>query len=413
MKKKNEKFTFGDLIVLGIIGIIVYFLFFNNEETEKTKKTKNKEEHTRTIMLYMSPADLESNNGHATKDLNAIDKDKFDFDHYKLIVMAGGTNNWYNDFSRDTMIYEYTKDGYKKIDNYNSNYQNMGDQNTFTYFLDYVYDNYKSDYYDLMFYGHGSGVSGVLPDEIHNDNLSLQDIGFGIMNSKMYDNYKTMNDKAFEMVIFNSCLIGTSETYENLSLYTKYVIASEEVTWLTKDPVLNVFNDFKSTDDPIDIGKKYINNYKNTVSSISNQSHNLAMVDITNYWLLTNDLNDLFEKIDANKNYDDIVSIRSKMHQFGYEDTAFDEVDLYDLFEKFQKYNVDVFTSFKEHYKDTVVYNWSNTSYMKGISIYFPYYDGTDSDNLIIENTSIFKDTTNKYNVFIKSFIEKQKELAS
>ena len=60
-----------------------------------------------TVMLYLCGSDLESQNGSATKDLTEILESGFNANYVNVIVMAGGTTKWQNDFSQnETAIYE-------------------------------------------------------------------------------------------------------------------------------------------------------------------------------------------------------------------------------------------------------------------------------------------------------------------
>lgn len=408
--EKNDSFTLKDLIILGIICFIGYKLFFSNSDKKIDKETvKSKEEKTRTIMIYMAPNDLESINYHGTKDLNSINS-SFDSEHNKLVIMAGGTKEWHNGFTKETAIYDYNDGQFNRRDNC-IGHQNMGDYNTFTYFLDYVYDFYKSDEYILMFYGHGYGVDGVLPDEVYDDNLSLKELSFGLIYSKFNQNKSNASDYPFDLVIFSSCLMGTYETYQTLSIYADYVIASEEITWFVANKsLLSYFNTINSTDNIQTIGKNYIDYYKDTItgSGLDSYYHNLSLVNLHKL-LISYYIEDLFGSINADSNYNDILNIRSGMHQFGNE-TYLDEVDLYDLVTRFSKYDkVNNYNKFVENFNESVIYNYTNhPETMHGISIYFPYYDGSVEDDYILGNSSIYN--SGKYSKFIDRIIEKQKE---
>lgn len=410
MDKKNNSFTFKDFIILAIICFIGYKLFFSGtDKTQEKKDVESKEEKTRTIMIYMAPSDLESVNYHGTKDLNSINS-SFDSEHNKLVVMAGGTKEWHNNFTRETTIYDYSDGQFNRKDNC-IGHQNMGDVNTLNYFLDYVYDSYKSDEYILMFYGHGYGVDGVLPDEVYDDNLSLTELTFGIFNSKFNKEAPSYSDYALDLVIFSSCLMGTYETYESLNVLADYVIASEEVTWFVGNKsLLSYFNNIKSTDDIETIGKNYIDYYKDYISGsgLDNYYHNLSLVNMHEL-LISPYIEDLFGSIDVDINYSDILSIRSNMHQFGNE-SYLDEVDLYDLMTRFSKYDKgNNYKKFTDYFNKAVVYNYTNHSEaMHGMSIYFPYYNGTVEDDYILGNSSIYN--SGKYSKFIDRIMEKQKE---
>ena len=50
--------------------------------------------NTRTIMIYMVGADLESNNGLASVDLNSIDKNIANDSSINVYLIAGGSKKW-------------------------------------------------------------------------------------------------------------------------------------------------------------------------------------------------------------------------------------------------------------------------------------------------------------------------------
>ena len=316
MDKKNNSgcSTIFVFLLFIIIGYYCYTEYITPSSLDEEVKEEKKEEHTRTIMIYMAPSDLESKWGYATDDLNAINNEIFDFDHNKIVIMAGGTNTWHNNFTKETSIYEYTKDGIKKIGSA-GNYQNMGDYKTLTYFLNFVKNvsTYNSEEYILYFYGHGYGVSGVLPDEIYDDNISLTDLAFAISNSSF--NYLDNGKRMLDLVIFNSCMMGTFETYQTLNIFSKYVIASEDLTWFVKGtPLFSVLNDFKSEDDIETIGKKYIDKYKEIANKVyGNHSHNLSLVDTSKFNYSSLYLSNLFNKININIDYEKVKILEKQL----------------------------------------------------------------------------------------------------
>ena len=411
MEEKNSGCsTFFWLLIIVAIGYFGYNELVKPEDTlDNNENVVSHHEHTRTIMMYMAPADLESDGGYATQDLNSLDVNKFDFEHNKLVIMAGGTNKWHNSFTKETSIYEYTPSGMKKIGSAGI-YQNMGDYNSLTYFLNFVksVSAYNSDEYILYFYGHGYGVNGVLPDEVYNDNISLADLAFAINNSDF--GYLKTREQSLDLVIFNSCMIGTYETYAILNTYAKYVIASEELTWFVKDkPLFSVFNEITKEDDIETVGRKYIDKYKTIASSLYGYKHNLSLVKTSDLLYTPLYLSNLFENIDINRDYEKIKNIRKGMLQFG-DEAYIDEVDMYNMMTLFKDYDIDSYDKFKEVFDKAIVYNFSNNSGMNGISIHFPYFDCTDKDYYMIENTSIIKYQNNGYYNFINEFVKRMEK---
>ena len=394
--KKKEGLKLSDIIILGVLCFFGYKFFTLNNIDNKNDIFNKDKEYNRTILIYMAPADLESDGGFASSNLAGIDPGKFDFEHNNLIVLAGGTNKWYNDFSKDTKAYRFTKDGFKEEYGFNIVNKNMGDANTLGDFLDYATDKYKADYNYLFFYGHGSGVSGIMYDEVYNDLLSLDE---------MINVLSFANIKKFEIIGLNSCMASNIELLMNMAIYTKYIIASEEIAWVTNKSFFSFLNDLDSKTGTIDFGKSFIDRYKISVDNIY-ADHQMGLIDTTNLQITLASLNTLFEKINIDRDYNNILTIRAKMHQFGMEEKSFDEVDLYDLMNNLMSYDKDTVNKFNKKYDDVMVYNYSNRDYMHGVSIYFPYLN--NNQDYVPDLPIYLKYTKNGYYSFIRKFMEKQ-----
>jgi len=106
--KNNNKLIIGLIILFVAVILIVtgIILLVNNKFGAQD----------RTIMIYMVGSNLESESGLGTVDLNSIDYDTMDNENINVVLIAGGSTNWYNNYiSKDeTSIYELTSDGYKK-----------------------------------------------------------------------------------------------------------------------------------------------------------------------------------------------------------------------------------------------------------------------------------------------------------
>lgn len=394
--KKKEGLKLSDIIILGVLCFFGYKFFTLNNIDNKNDIFNKDMEYNRTILIYMAPADLESDGGFASSNLAGIDPGKFDFEHNNLIVLAGVTNKWYNDFSKDTKAYRFTKDGFKEEYGFNIVNKNMGDANTLGDFLDYATDKYKADYNYLFFYGHGSGVSGIMYDEVYNDLLSLDE---------MINVLSFANIKKFEIIGLNSCMASNIELLMNMAIYTKYIIASEEIAWVTNKSFFSFLNDLDSKTGTIDFGKSFIDRYKLSVDNIY-ADHQMGLIDTTNLQVALASLNTLFEKINIDRDYNNILTIRAKMHQFGMEEKSFDEVDLYDLMNNLMSYDKDTVNKFNKKYDDVMVYNYSNRDYMHGVSIYFPYLN--NNQDYVPDLPIYLKYTKNGYYSFIRKFMEKQ-----
>lgn len=401
MEKKESSNLFEIIIVIIFLLGAWYYISPNSFLNTFSFLNKDKKivEKSRTILVYMSPSNIESVYGLASNDLNSIDKEKFDFEHNQLIVMAGGSNSWRNNLKKYPTIYKYNKMGdYEEIDD-GGGHTNMGDAATLSYFLNYVSDNYKSDEYIVYLYGHGNGIDGLLPDEVSNDGLSLSEMNRAFNNSLI----------DFDLFISNSCLMGTIETLDILSNHAKYAITTEEVGWSTRSmPMFAMFNKLDSTKDLETFSKEYIDYYKESVKDITDYA-TMSLVDLEEIPSLYSEVHNLFGSIDVDKFYEPIKTYRSGLTQISNDDIL-DEVDLQRAMSQFFNFDYDGSEKrYSKQIKKTVIYSYSNTANLTGISIWFPYYDSKVKGDYFVGNEYLYKEGTG-YRNFISKFIKKQKE---
>ena len=404
IKKSNNKkiILFSIIFVLIIIAILLtYNLIFKDKEV------------SRTVMIYMVGADLESKSGLASTDLKGIDYDKMDNKNIKVILIAGGSEKWNNSFidEDETSIFELKEDGFEKVKT--QKLQNMGDENVFKNYLDYVYTNYKTDKYDLIFWNHGGAIYGSQMDEISDDILSLNEMENGLKNSKFHN-------KKLEVIIFRTCLNGTLEVANSLEDYADYLVASEEVTYGTPfTNVLNFINKIETTDSSYDVGYKFIESYKDHIKTLKSTYSNdsdiystYSIVNLNKIKYLTESLNEFINVINVKENYKEISRIRSNLYQYAYtqSDSAdYDMVDLYNLITKLKKYDENKAKKVLNNIENAVEYNWATNNNSRGISIYFPYNADENVKKLFLNIYSNFKNLDKYYN-FINTFYSIQNQ---
>lgn len=199
-------------------------------------------EPTRTVMLYCIGSDLELDAELATSTfIRAMEAD-YD-ENVSFIVMTGGTKRWFTPS-------EYLN-GAEKIDpKYNQIWKlegksgeeahgkmtlleetgiegcgrtSMAKPATLTSFLDYCYENYPSDSYDLILWDHGGGPAYGFGYDEYGDDLSLSETALAFSESGLIQ-----SDKKLDMVIYDACLMGNTETIAALGDYADYFICSPE-----------------------------------------------------------------------------------------------------------------------------------------------------------------------------------------
>lgn len=394
--KKNNKLIISLIIVfifivLSIVGICY---LVNN-------KLGNQD---RTIMIYMVGSNLESQSGLGTVDLNSIDYNKMDNENINVVLIAGGSEDWYNDYiSKDeTSIYELTSDGYKKVKT--QSIKNMGDSQVFSEYLDYVYENYKTDKYDLVFWNHGGAIIGSEFDDLSGDNLSLEEMELGLDNSKFNEKNK------LELVMFRTCLNGTIEVADVFNEYAEYLVASEEVTLgSSRTSVLNFINNINTSDNGYDVGYKFIESYKNQIAQLKQAYGSegiystYSIVDLSKIDNLTKSLNDFVRDINISEHYNTISRVRTNLYQYAQDDASYDMVDLYNLVDGLKDISKTKAEKVLKNIESAIVYNWATNDNSRGMSVYFPYNGSSKVRNMLLTLYNNF-DSLSEYGNFISNF---------
>ncbi len=373
-EKKKSPLVWIVLLIVAIAALIIVGVIFFHSKSENKEKS-------RTFMIYMvGSKSLETSKGLATLDLEAIDYNTTSSKNINVVVVAGGTPQWKNNYidSSETSIYELTANGYQKVKT--QELKNMGDSQVLSDFLKYVYENYKTDEYDLVFWDHGGAIGGAEFDDLSNDNLELPEIANALSNSPFSSKNK------LEAVVFRTCLNGTLEVAGTLDEYADYLVASEETTiGHVYSDALGFINDVEMTDDGYAIGEKFIASYRelvDTYKSIVNSSFNYqylystySIVDLSHVKELETSVNDFFTSINLTNNYGEIAKVRSNLYQYGVSDGVnyYDMVDLYKLVDGLKELNPDKAQVVLDNLGKVVLFNFATNDSSRGMSIYFPF----------------------------------------
>ena len=396
IKKKDYK----KYIILILLLVIIIMLLISSLLIVKNNGPNSV---SRSIMIYMDGSNLESDNKIATSDLDGISPSKVDLENVNVYLYTGGTKKWFNFVSsEENAIYKLTEDGFKKEKIYSK--KNMGDPDTLSEFLTYVYKNSKTDKYDLVLYDHGGATDGAIYDDFTDDNLSLTDFKKALELSPFNKRNK------LETVLFRTCLNATIEVANSFKNYADYMVASEEVTnGSSNTSVLNYINDITKDDTAITYSKKFISAYEKQMKDIDPFGFSTnSMYSIINLNIV-DEFNDAFDEyiggVELKNNYNNIVRLRSNLFQFATsaDDNDYDTVDLYNLIVGLEPYTKIKSTKVKQLYTKLISYNWSSIDEAKGISIYFPY-NGSESAQKVL--MSVYGDLTysNNYKKLITSF---------
>ena len=327
------------LIFLLLLGIVLLVSF----KDKLTYSSKGK----RTIMIY--------------SDVN-------------ILIYTGGTKDWHNDsIPNDKQALFTIKDGnLDKIEEFSSN--NMLDYKNLSYLLNYGYENYDTEYYDLILWDHGAGpIYGYGYDEYHNtDSMSLLDIKKALTESPFNGTNK------LELVGFDACLMSSIEIASVLSDFSTYMVASQEFEPGTGWDY-SFLEKIDSNTSSIELGNYIVNGYYNYYSKIPYiNGVSLSFIKLSQVERVEKELNELFKAIDSDISIDfSLISrTRSNSKSFGkVNDNTYyyDLVDLYDLIGKLPKKYNDYVEKLKSALSDLIITTATDLNDTNGISMYFPF----------------------------------------
>ena len=211
---------------------------------------------THTVMLYGVGSDLEGDSGCMTFNLYQIMRSGYN-ENVNFIVMTGGAEKWqlpseylsgadeisaqYNqiwqirgkhDGEKHGMMTLLEEKGVAGLED-----ALMSDKRTLTGFIDYCYENYPADRYDVIMWDHGGGPVRGFGNDIRGGSLSISD---------MYDAFSACrlikDGERFEILDFDACLMCSAEVIAALGGFADYFVGSAETepgsgqeyySWLT------------------------------------------------------------------------------------------------------------------------------------------------------------------------------------
>ena len=196
--------------------------YFGSAIRDKYVTLKGDGTDTVTVMVYMNGSDLESNYGYATEDLREMLNATLS-DNVNIVIQTGGTKKWKtNGISNKHAQRFIVKDGKLELVDDTLPQLDITDENTLQDFIEFAAANYPANRNILILWDHGGGaVYGYGVDENVNDPyaaLTLDEIQRATKNAGV----------KFEMIGFDSCLMGGIETACSLYDVADYLIVSED-----------------------------------------------------------------------------------------------------------------------------------------------------------------------------------------
>ena len=178
-----------------------------------------------TIMLYLCGADLESDGGYATKDINEILNTPNQPEDVNFIIQTGGSRSWKSHGISGNQLGRYhVRNGQLVLDEKLPN-ASMGSQSTLEDFLNWGLSEYPANNTGLIFWNHGGALEGVCFDENYG--------GDGLFNSEIdaaFANVLGQGDNVtkLDFIGYDACLMQIQEFAEFNSHYFDYLVGSEE-----------------------------------------------------------------------------------------------------------------------------------------------------------------------------------------
>lgn len=187
-----------------------------------------------TVMIYMCGADLESENGLASMDLDEILSVSGQPDEVNIVVETGGAKSWKKSQIpnkklarweiRNRQFIKKTESGQPSTSVFPSS-TNMGLTSTLQSFLEWGFENYQSDKYGLILWNHGGAMGGCCFDENNgDDSLSADEVYTAVKNAR---SSKGITDK-LEWITYDACLMAVQDVAEYNSYNFNYMLCSQE-----------------------------------------------------------------------------------------------------------------------------------------------------------------------------------------
>lgn len=373
-KSKKKWIIMGIIFLLVIVMVVVGILLFTNKGNSQKKEKKHRDvSMNRTILIYMVGSDLETS-GSASLELNHIRPNNIDLENNNILLIAGGSKKWNNDFivPEETSIYQLKESGFEKVKQ--DDFKNMGEASTLTDFLTMAYNEYPSKKYELIFWNHGIGISGVAYDDLSEDALTFSELKTALENSPF-------KEEKLETVLFMNSLLGNIELASVLDDYANYMVASEELVYIHSFiDKFKFLEELETEDDGVAFGKKYIenlsnNNYLNSSSKYYHTPITYSIIDLSKIGKVEQDLESFAKKVSSKNDMEGLARARSKTVEYGGEDVSFDMVDLSNFVSNLESLAPTESKNLIDSIASAVVYNYSTDKVSKGLSVYFPYHE--------------------------------------
>lgn len=390
--------------IVGIIVISITVLFLAACSSGKVVYEQQggklpKTGHSWTVLVYMCGGEeetLSATSSDKLSQLMAVDYPE----NVNVLVQTGGSQKWhingiYSDYAQR---FEVGKGTMYLADQ--ALCMNMGDYNTLSNFLSWGKANYKSDNYMLIISGAGGGsIHGSAYDELYeNDSLNLEEISYAM----------SVSGANFDIVGFDSSLMGSLETATALSVYADYMVAPQDVLYTGWDytSVLQYISNNPS------IGAEEISKvicdayYNKCVKNNCEADAAMSVVDMSKISTLNQAFDgmagDMLTATDGLLNYAELSKTLDSVQLYGggTEDEGYSNlIDLGDIAVKSREYVGNTADVLINAMNDSVIYRvcGERKQNSTGLSVYYPVSPNNDELQAYMEISM-----SNKYKEFLR-----------
>ena len=229
-RKKKPKLLLpivAALLCVAVIGLVVFGVcnrFANVPGKNSTDEDKPvyRPGASCSVFIYFCGSNLESKQGMAGKDIDELLKADIP-ENVNVVLETGGAKKWHSHNIANDRLQRYTVKNHELslIDELPN--QSMGDAATFKSFLDWGLKTYPAERDMLIIWDHGGdATNGFCFDE-----------NFGFKGLKLSDADamfgRAEDRKKLDIVMFDTCFMGSIEAVSQMSDYFHYMIASQTI----------------------------------------------------------------------------------------------------------------------------------------------------------------------------------------
>ncbi len=327
------------------------------------------------VMLYMTGSNLETDAGAATKDLEEIMAALPEDSSVEVIALLAGSKAWHNGVSpEENTIYRIRRGGMEKIKT--TPLQSMGDTETLKDFLWYVYEHCPAEQYALIFWDHGAGpVLGLCFDEQflkgqNIDSLTLEELRLALDGSPF-------SQRKLSWIGFDACLMASMEMACAVAPYADYMIASQELEG--SDGWNYAFLKQAGRQEAAETAERIVDAYmegrQNKIASAA-----LSVVDLAKIDGAARAMDAFFQNVTLDSvQYTAFARSRvdAKATAWGAP-MDYDLIDLMDFLNELENSGAADCGELMVSLREAVVYNRTNSPFLNGLNIYFPFYNQSD-----------------------------------